>query len=127
MQEEYNIRNKQAEIKKDETVIMQNRAILRQDWNQRENAWKEELAWREAEWDHHEQLRKEQIFREDKECSDQIEKEEKQRQAQIELAVLNEVNATARQMRVLIQLRLMAAAAEDAADTIPLNLGRQNT
>ncbi len=83
------------------------------------------MAWREVEWDRREQLRKEQIFREDKERGDQIEKEEKQRQAQIELAALNEVNAVARQTRVLAQPRLMAAAAIDAADIILLNIGRQ--
>ncbi len=55
-----------------------------------------------------------------------MENEEKQRQAQIELAALNEVNAAAKQKRVQQQPRSMAAAAVDGADIIPPNLGRQD-
>ncbi len=94
-QEEYDVRAKEAEVRKTENAVEQNRAIMRRDWDQRENAWKEELARREAEYEHQDQIRKDRIFREDKERADRIEKEEKQRQAWIELAMLNEVNVAA--------------------------------
>ncbi len=125
-QEEYDVRAKEAEVRKIENAVEQNRAIMRRDWDQRENAWKQELARGEAEYERQDQIRKDQIFREDKECTDRIEQEEKQRQVWIELAALNEVNAAAKQNRVLQQPRPMTAAAVDAADTFPLNLGRQD-
>ncbi len=42
--EEYNIRNKEAEVRKLENAVEQNRMIMKRDWDQREDAWKDELA-----------------------------------------------------------------------------------
>ncbi len=125
-QDEYDVRAKEAEVRKLENAVEQNRAIMRKDWDQRETAWKEELARREADYQQRERDRRDQILKEDKERADRIQKEEKQRNARIELAVLDEVNAAAKKKREQQQPRPMAAAAVDATDLFPPNLGRQD-
>ncbi len=56
----------------------------------------------------------------------QIEREERQREARIELAVLEEANAAANQKKVQQTPRSMAAAAVDVAAIFPPNLSRQD-